>query len=187
MEHTIKDQTGLSCPLGLFGFATTTILLNIHNAGFFKLSVMIMAMGIFYGGIAQIIAGIMEWKKGNTFGTVAFISYGSFWLTLVFIWVAPYAGLPAADPISMGWYLTMWGMFTTVLFIATLVGNTIGRLIFGSLVILFALLAAANFTGNDAIHTFAGYVGILCGAFAFYEATAFVIHAKLEKNILPLM
>ena len=186
MERVIKDQTGIPTPLGLFGFAMTTILLNIHNAGFFPLSVMIMSMGIFYGGIAQIIAGIMEWKKGNTFGTIAFISYGSFWLTLVFIWAAPHAGLDAADPVSMGWYLTMWGIFTAVLFIGTLAGNTIGKLIFGSLVILFGLLAAANFTGNHDIHTIAGYVGILCGSFAFYEAAAIIINTKHNKKILPL-
>ena len=87
-------------PLGLFGFGMTTILLNIHNAGFYPLNVMIMAMGIFYGGIAQVIAGIMEFKKGNTFGALAFTSYGFFWLTLVFIWTAPEMGLPKTDPIA---------------------------------------------------------------------------------------
>ena len=186
MERIIQDRTGNPGPLGLFGFAMTTILLNIHNAGFFPLSVMIMSMGIFYGGIAQIIAGIMEWKKGNTFGAIAFISYGSFWLTLVFIWAAPKFGLDAADTVSMGWYLTMWGVFTFALFIGTLAGNTIGKLIFGSLVILFGLLAAANFTGNEEIHTIAGYVGILCGSFAFYEAAAVVINTKFARKIFPL-
>ncbi len=76
------------------GFGMTTVLLNIHNAGFFPVSAMVLAMGIFYGGIAQIIAGIMEFKKGNTFGTTAFISYGLFWLTLVALWVIPGTGAP---------------------------------------------------------------------------------------------
>lgn len=173
-------------PLGLAGFAMTTILLNIHNAGFYELSVMIMGMGVFYGGIAQLIAGIMEWKQGNTFGTVAFVSYGSFWLSLVFIWAMPKAGLPAADPASMGCYLGLWGVFTLALFIGTLRGKTIGKLVFGSLTILFFLLAAANFTGSHAIHTFAGYEGILCGGFALYESAGIVINEKFGRVVLPL-
>ncbi len=173
-------------PLGLAGFGMTTILLNIHNAGFFELNVMIMGMGIFFGGIAQLIAGCLEWAKGNTFGTTAFAAYGAFWLSLVFIWTAPLAGLPAASPVAMGWYLTMWGVFTGLLFIGTLKGATIGKLVFGSLTILFALLAAANFTGSHAIHVVAGYVGILCGGFALYESTALVINEKHGKTIFPL-
>lgn len=76
-------------PLGLMGFGMTTILLNLHNAGFFAFDVIILAMGIFYGGIAQIFAGLLEYKKGNTFGLTAFTSYGSFWLTLVAILIMP--------------------------------------------------------------------------------------------------
>ena len=173
-------------PLGLGGFAMTTILLNIHNAGFFELNVMIFAMGIFYGGIAQLIAGILEYKQGNTFGMVAFLSYGAFWLTLVFIWIAPNFGLKAADPFSMGCYLAMWGLFSFAMFIGTLKGKTIGKLVFGSLVVLFALLALANFTGSHAIHTFAGYEGIVCGSLALYEAAALVINEKYGRTVLPL-
>lgn len=173
-------------PLGLGAFALTTILLNIHNAGFFELNVMIMAMGIFYGGIAQLFAGVMEFKHGNTFGTVAFISYGSFWLSLVFIWVGPAMGLKAADPLSMGCYLTCWGIFSFAMFIGTLKGKTIGKLVFGSLVVLFALLALANFTGSHTIHTIAGYEGIVCGSLALYEACALVINEKMSRQILPL-
>ena len=173
-------------PLGLFGFAMTTILLNIHNAGFYPLNGMIMGMGVFYGGIAQIIAGILEWKKGNTFGGLAFTSYGSFWLTLVFLWSAPVMGLPASDPIAMGCYLALWGLFTFVLFCCTLKGAMAGKLVFGSLVILFGLLALANFTGSHEIHTVAGYEGILCGFFAFYEASALIINEKMGRKVLPL-
>lgn len=173
-------------PLGLAGFGMTTILLNLHNAGLFELNVMIMSMGVFYGGIAQVIAGIMESRQGNTFGTVAFTSYGSFWLSLVFIWTMPYLGLPAADAFSMGCYLGLWGVFTFALFIGTLRGKTIGKLVFGSLVVLFALLAMANFTGSHTIHTLAGCEGILCGAFALYEAAGVVINEKFGKTVLPL-
>ena len=90
-------------PLGLAGFALTTILLNIHNAGFYGLSAMIMGMGVFHGGIAQLIAGIMEYRQGNTFGTVAFVSYGSFSLSLVLTGAGPNLRLLAADPVCLGW------------------------------------------------------------------------------------
>ncbi len=186
MTTALQAKTANPAPLGLAGFAMTTILLNIHNAGFYELNVMIMGMGVFYGGIAQVIAGIMEYRQGNTFGAVAFTSYGSFWLSLVFIWVMPKAGLPAADAVSMGCYLAVWGSFTFALFIGALKGNTIGKLIFGSLTILFFLLAAANFTGSQAIHTVAGFEGILCGGFAFYEAAAIVINDRNGRQVLPL-
>ena len=186
MATTSLASTANPAPLGLAGFALTTILLNIHNAGFCELSVMIMGMGVFYGGIAQLIAGIMEYRQGNTFGTLAFVSYGAFWLSLVFIWAMPSFGLPMADPISMGWYLALWGLFTFALFIGTLKGKTIGKLVFGSLTILFFLLAIANFTGSHAIHTIAGFEGIVCGGFALYEAAAIVINEKYARQVLPL-
>ena len=186
MQAVPPTPTANPAPLGLAGFALTTILLNLHNAGFYELNVMIMGMGVFYGGLAQLIAGVMEFRRGNSFGTIAFVSYGAFWLSLVFIWAMPLAGLPKADPVSMGWYLALWGLFTFALFCGTLKGATIGKLVFGSLTILFFLLAAANFTGNAAIHTFAGFEGILCGGFALYEACALVINEKNGKRILPL-
>lgn len=188
MEQIIKDTTANPAPLGLFGFGMTTILLNIHNAGFFELNSMIMGMGLFFGGLQQVIAGVMEWKKGNMFAMSAFTSYGFFWISLVTLWVLPLSvtGITKPDGASMGFYLGLWGLFTFALFIGTLKGNTIGKLIFGSLVILFALLSAASFTGNVNIHTIAGYEGILCGFFAFYEAAAIVINEKLGREALPL-
>ena len=86
----------------------------------------------------------------------------------------------------MGCYLGIWGLFTLAFFIGTLNGNTIGKLIFGSLVILFGLLSAASFTGSESLHTIAGYEGILCGFFAFYEAAAIVMNEKLGRQVLPL-
>ena len=88
----IKDTTANPAPLGLLGFGMTTVLLNLHNAGFYELNSMILAMGICYGGAAQIVAGIMEWRKGNTFATTAFLSYGLFWFSLVALIVLPKLG-----------------------------------------------------------------------------------------------
>src|SRR6478609_7551146 len=130
MEQIIKDSTANPAPLGLFGFGMTTILLNVHNAGFFELNAMIMGMGIFFGGIQQVIAGIMEWKRGNIFGMGAFTSYGFFWLSLVALWILPLAGVAKPDGPSMGVYLGLWGLFTLAFYIAIQKGNTIGKLIF---------------------------------------------------------
>jgi len=85
----VTEKLANPAPLGLLGFGTTTVLLNLHNAGFYPLNSMILAMGLAYGGLAQVIAGIMEYKKGNTFGTVAFSSYGLFWWSLVLLLVFP--------------------------------------------------------------------------------------------------
>src|SRR5664279_2788008 len=129
----IKDSTANPAPLGLFGFGMTTILLNIHNAGFYELNAMILGMGIFFGGIAQIIAGIEEWKKNNTFGATAFTAYGAFWLTLVALILIPKTSFGAAlksDETSMGFYLLVWGLFTLFMYVGTLKLNRALQTIF---------------------------------------------------------
>jgi len=174
-------------PLGLLGFGMTTVLLNIHNAGFFPLSIMILSMGLFYGGMAQIIAGILEFKKGNTFGMTAFISYGFFWISLVAIIVFPKMGISEATPPAfMGWYLFMWGLFTACMFVGTLKANRALQVIFGSLVILFWLLAIRDWTGSELIGEVAGWEGLFCGLSAIYLAAAEIINEKFERVILPV-
>ena len=184
---TQKDTTANPAPLGLLGFGMTTVLLNIHNAGFFEMGAMILAMGIFYGGMAQIFAGVMEWKKGNTFGTTAFTSYGFFWLTLVALIVMPKLGwIEASGTVAMGWYLLMWGIFTGVMFIGTLKINKALQFVFGSLTVLFLLLAIGDFTGSSMIKQIAGFEGIVCGASAIYTGLAQVINELYGKTVLPL-
>jgi uncharacterized protein len=183
----IRDTTANPAPLGLLGFGMTTILLNLHNAGFFPLGSMILAMGIFYGGIAQIIAGCMEWKKKNTFGTTAFTSFGLFWMTLVGLIVLPKMGwAEAASNEAMVAYLTMWGIFTGLMFIGTLKLNRAIQFVFASLAILFFLLAIGDATGSAAIKKIAGYEGIICGASAIYTAMAQVLNEVYGKTVLPL-
>jgi len=174
-------------PLGLMGFGMTTVLLNIHNAGFFPIDSMILAMGIFYGGLSQVIVGCMCFKRGDTFGTTAFTSYGLFWLTLVGLLVLPKMGLAAASPAGfMGWYLTMWGIFTAFMFVGSLRYPRAKQVVFGSLTILFFLLAARDFTGSELIGTIAGFEGIFCGASAIYFAMAQVLNAEYGRTILPV-
>ena len=179
-----KDLTGNPAPLGLMGFGMTTVLLNLHNTGLFTLGTMILAIGIFYGGIAQVIAGIMEWKKGNTFATTAFISFGFFWLTLVGLIVFPKLGWGSAPETSaMVAFLIMWGIFTSGLFIATLKINRSLQFIFGSLAILFFLLALGDALHSETIKHIAGYEGIICGFSAIYTALAQIINEVYKKDI----
>ncbi len=180
----IKDTTANPAPLGLMGFGMTTILLNLHNIGFFELSSIILAMGLFYGGVAQIIAGVMEWKKDNTFGTTAFTSFGLFWISLVAIIVGPTIGFgKAPDSNAMGSYLLMWGIFTLGMFIISLKLDSALQFVFGSLAILFIMLAIADFTGIALIKTIAGYVGIICGASAIITALRQVLNDVHEQSI----
>ncbi|MGD1005292.1 MAG: acetate uptake transporter [Methanoregulaceae archaeon] len=186
---TNRDLTGNPAPLGLMGFGMTTVLLNLHNAGLFTLGSMILAMGIFYGGIAQLIAGSMEWKKGNTFATTAFCSYGLFWLSLVALIMIPSMGLgEKTSPVAMAAYLAMWGLFTAVMFIGTLRFNRAMQVVFATLAILFFLLALGDLTGISAITQLAGWEGILCGFSAIYTALAQVVNETYGKGtmIIPL-
>jgi len=186
---TTRDLTGNPAPLGLMGFGMTTVLLNLHNAGLFTLGSMILAMGIFYGGIAQLIAGSMEWKKGNTFATTAFCSYGLFWLSLVALIMIPSMGLgDKTSSAAMAAYLAMWGLFTAVMFIGTLRFNRAMQVVFATLAILFFLLALGEFTGISAITQLAGWEGILCGFSAIYTALAQVVNETYGKGsmIVPL-
>ena len=157
-------------PLGLMGFGMTTVLLNLHNAGFFEVGAMIIAMGFFYGGMAQVFAGIMEFRKANTFGTTAFTSYGLFWISLGLIWILETSGFIGEDTNYLAWYLAMWGVFTAYMFIGTLKLNRALQVVFGTLTILFFLLAIGRWADSEVITKIAGWEGIFCGLSAIYAA-----------------
>lgn len=188
-ETIIKDNTANPAPLGLLGFGMTTMLLNIHNAGIYELNSMIMGMGIFMGGIAQIFAGLQEWRKNNTFGATAFTAYGSFWLSLVALWLIPATSFGSnykSSETAIGWYLLLWGIFTFFMFIATIKLSRLLQVVFFTLTVLFILLSVSAFTDNKSLHTFAGYEGIVCGASAFYGCGAIIINEVYGRKVLPL-
>jgi uncharacterized protein len=183
MKHTQANPA----PLGLIAFGLTTVLLNFHNAGFYPLSSMILAMGLTYGGTAQIIASAMEYKNGNTFATVAFASYGLFWWSFAVLLLLPKLGLAAApDEASLVTYLFMWGLFTAAMFIATIKLSRGLQAIFATLAILFFLLALGDYTGNTTITIIAGYEGILTGLIAMYVGLAEVINETYARKVLPV-
>ena len=181
------DTTANPAPLGLCAFALTTLMLNIHNAGFFELDTTIMVMGLFYGGLAQIIVGIMEWKKNNTFGTLAFTSYGLFWWSLVGIFALPAMGVvKAPSDTSIAFFLGVWELLSFFLLIATFKLNKALQVTFATLNLLFILLITAKVTGNHHIHVVAGYVGIVCALSAFYTGIAQVINEVYKKTVMPI-
>lgn len=205
------EKSANPAPLGLLGFGMTTILaMFVHNVRLRPIDGMVIGMGIFYGGMAQIIAGILEYKKGNTFGTTAFTSYGLFWLSFVTLnWLgtstvaglgiwpfsayAPYTPWLVSQEASMA-YFFMWGLFTLFMFFGTLKANRAIQLVFMSLAVLFfllavksALLSYTSLTSTD-LELFTriiGTEGVICGASAVYLALAEVLNEAHGKTVLP--
>ncbi|MGD6805430.1 MAG: acetate uptake transporter [Candidatus Bathyarchaeia archaeon] len=191
MSNSIVTKLANPAPLGLLGFGLTTVLLNLHNAGLFGLNSMILAMGLAYGGLAQVIVGIMEFKKGNTFGTVAFSSYGLFWWSLVALLLLPgttfFGTIAKADNTAMAAYFFMWGLFTLAMFFGTLKANRALQFVFGSLFVLFFMLMARELMGNPVwFNTITGIEGVICGFSAVYLGLAEVINEANGKTILPI-
>jgi succinate-acetate transporter protein len=187
----MADKLANPAPLGLLGFGMTTVLLNLHNAGLFPLSSMILAMGLVYGGLAQVIAGAMEYKKGNTFATLAFSSYGLFWWSLVILLLLPNfsflsPAVTTAGDTAMAAYFFMWGMFTLLMFFGTLKTNRALQFVFSSLTVLFFLLTIVRLTGNSDLLLITGIEGVICGASAIYTGIAEVLNEVYERTVLPL-
>ena len=195
-SESMNEKLANPAPLGLLGFGLTTVLLNLHNAGFYPIDTMILAMGLAYGGLAQIIVGIMEFRKGNTFGTTAFTSYGLFWWSLVLLLILPktpvFTGLAAPTETAMAAYFFLWGLFTFAMFFGTLKTNRVLQFVFMSLAILFFLLTVRDLTGNATIigdltiGTITGYEGIICGLSAVYLGFAEVLNEAQGKTVLPI-
>lgn len=185
----MSEKLANPAPLGLLGFGMTTVLLNLHNAGLYPLDSMILAMGIAYGGLAQVLTGIMEYRKGNTFGTVAFSSYGLFWWSLVILLLLPKIfgqGLAHTNQ-SIAAYFFMWGLFTLAMFFGTLKTNRTLQFVFMSLAILFFLLTIRDALGITGLFAqVVGIEGIICGFSAIYLALAEVLNEAYGKTILPI-
>ncbi|MGO8806108.1 MAG: acetate uptake transporter [Candidatus Bathyarchaeia archaeon] len=187
MSNDFISKLANPAPLGLLGFGLTTVLLNLVNAGAFPLDTMILAMGIAYGGVAQIIVGAMEYKKGNTFGTVAFTSYGLFWWSFVLLLILPkFTGFAAPSAASLVAYFIMWGIFTFAMFFGTLKANRALQLVFGSLTVLFIMLAITQYAKSTTFTHITGIEGIICGLSAVYLGVAEVLNESHKKTVLPI-
>ena len=184
-QAVTKDETQWANPgaLGLFGFGLNTILLQIHNLGLID-STMPLVYGIIWGGVAQIIAGIIDGKRGDIFGLTAFVSYGAFWIGLALTFVFQWAGFIEADSAGLAWTMIMWGIFTFCMMFGTLKMTFMHFFVFASLVVLFGLLAAVFFGALSA--KVAGVEGLFCGGAATYGAAAVIINNKFGRQVLPL-
>ena len=184
-QETAKSEPHWGNPgaLGLAAFGLNTILLQIHNLGWID-STMPLVYGIIWGGIIQIIAGIIDGRRGDTFGLTAFCSYGAFWIGLALTFVFQWTGLVLADSAGLAWTMIIWGIFTFFMMIGTLKMTRMHFFVFSSLVVLFGLLAAAFFGAISP--KVAGVEGIFCGGAAVYGAAAVIINGKFGRTVLPL-
>ena len=178
-------------PLGLSAFAVTTFVLSAVNAGLIPLGVktVVLSLALFYGGIVQIIAGIWEFKKNNTFGATAFCSYGAFWLAYwgLSVYFKPADGMSAADTdVALGFFLLSWTIFTAMLMVAVLRTNVALSSTFGALIVTFVLLTSSHLMHSHTLEQLGGWMGLLTAALAFYTAFAGVVNETWKRAVLPV-
>ncbi|MDD1719229.1 MAG: acetate uptake transporter [Methanoregulaceae archaeon] len=184
----IKDITAGAGALGLLGYGMPGVLVSLANAGIIQAGSAILGMVIFMGGFAMFTAGLMEWKKGNTYGMAAYGSYGLFWFSYGALLLLPVLGLAkdSGGAGAMAAYLALWGLFTLILFIGSLKMSRTLQFVLGTLALVFFLEAAGAATGTGLFTVSAGYVGIVSGLAAIYTALAPVLNDIYGKTIAPL-
>jgi uncharacterized protein len=175
-------------PLGLAAFALTTFVLSTFNAGILPATVeaVVLPLALFYGGFAQILAGMWEFKKANTFGALAFTSYGAFWLSFAALVKFVAGDLPAADADKgIGIFLLAWTIFTAYMTLASLRTSPILVIVFVTLTLTFLFLTVGAFAGSDSLSKLGGWLGILTALEAWYASAAGVTAATFGRPILP--
>jgi hypothetical protein len=193
--HTQEAPLAIAdpAPLGLAGFGVTTMMLSFINAGVIGAgaTVAVLPMAFAYGGLAQLLAGMWAFKRGNTFAATAFTSFGAFWLSyylLVDVFAAQIKPASDAGPI-IGLYLFMWGVFTLYMFIASLAGTKAVMVVFFLLFLTFILLALGAWGwgggGGTGFTHIGGWVGILTAIAALYTSFADVTNATFKRIVLP--
>ncbi|WP_333778928.1 acetate uptake transporter, partial [Streptomyces sp. IBSBF 3136] len=182
--------SGDPAPLGLAGFALTTLLLSFINTNLLKEAaaiIPVLALALFYGGLAQFIAGLFEFRRGNTFGATAFVSYGAFWLS--YWWLAPRLEVVGGAHNALGLFLLGWGVFTAYMAVAALRVSLAVLAVLVLLTITFVLLAIGAFQTGLPPHTVTevgGWFGIATGLVALYTSAATVINDTHGRPLLPI-
>jgi succinate-acetate transporter protein len=177
-------------PLGVAAFAMTTFVLSLFNANLVgnpKLEAVVLPLALIYGGFAQLLAGMWEFKKNNTFGAVAFTSYGAFWISFVGYvkYIAP--TLPPADAhTATGIFLLSWTIFTAYMFLASIKTNAILTAIFGALLVAFTCLTVGAFNTNASLTHAGGWFGLVTAALAWYLSAAVVTNSTWGRTVLPV-
>jgi len=187
---TPADMIADPGPLGLAAFAMTTFVLSCFNAGFFgaksPLEAVVLPLALFYGGFSQLLAGMWEFRKANTFGALAFTSYGAFWLSFAAYvkFVAPGLGAGAAS--ATGLYLLGWTIFTAYMTVASLRVSVAVAAVFVALLLTYALLTVGAFAGSAGISVIGGYLGLVTAVLAWYASFAGVVNATWKRSVLPI-
>jgi hypothetical protein len=178
-------------PLGLAGFGLTTLVLSVVNANWVgggpATFPVVLGMAFAFGGLAQLLAGMWEFRTGNTFGAVAFTSFGAFWLSFYFLVSFNVAELPKTEiAAALGLYLWAWGIFTGLLFLCTFASPRALQLLFLLLTVTFILLGIGNSGGTTSMIHAGGYFGIATAAVALYIMTADIMKAVYKRSVLPV-
>jgi succinate-acetate transporter protein len=177
-------------PLGLAGFAMTTFVLSVFNAGIIsdaKLEAVVLPLALFYGGLAQLLAGMWEFRKANTFGALAFTSFGAFWLSFAAYvkFVAP--TLPATDANkATGLYLLAWTIFTAYMTIAAMRTNLAVLAVFVALTLTFLALTIGELSTTTSITKLGGWLGLITAVIAWYASFAGVTNATWRRTVVPV-
>lgn len=176
-------------PLGLAAFALTTFVLSMFNAGLVSKAgePVVLGLALAYGGVAQILAGMWEFRTGNTFGAVAFTSFGAFWISF-WAFVTFFEGdVPAANvAASVGLYLIAWGIFTTYMFVASLRTNAAVAAVFFLLAVTFFLLGIGNANESNGMVEAGGWFGLATAVAAWYASFAAVVNSTFGRTVLPV-
>jgi len=182
-----EKKLGNPAVVGLAGFAMTTLVLQFHNVGWCGLGPVVV-LGLFFGGLAQFIAGFAEQKMGNNFGFSAFVAYGAFWIGLALILLMNHFGIYKSTPTDIGWYLFGWMLYTMFMLFCAFRIHTAMIITFFLLFLGFALLVFAHFVQpplSKTITVIAGYELMACAASAFYMMIAIIMNDLAGKTVLP--
>ena len=176
--------------LGLVGFGLTTVLLSLVNAGILPPGgeAVVIPLALTYGGLAQIVAGVFEFRVGNTFGMTAFLSYGAFWWWFALMLIFAHTGvidITEAGP-TVGVALLLWGVLTLYLWISTFRMARVIFVVFLTLWITFFLLGLGGVLGQTGLTRAGGWLGLVCGALAMYGSFGLVTNATFGRSVVPL-
>jgi uncharacterized protein len=182
-ESMITQKIGNPAVVGLAGFGLTTLLLQFHNLGVCSLGP-VLAMGLIFGGVAQMIAGFQEQKTGNNFGYSAFVAYGAFWIGLSIIFILNYLKIYESSATDVGFYLLGWALYTLIMLIASFRIHVAMVVTFTSLLIGFILLVIGHF-GHPAMNVVAAFDLIICALSAWYMMAGIIINDLAGKTVIP--
>jgi succinate-acetate transporter protein len=184
MATPTQESLGNPTPLGLVTFGLSTVLLSFANAGLYDAGTEVIGQALFVGGVVQLVAGILEFVKGNTFGSVVFSSFGGFWIVVGTNGILPGIGGPAANAGTSGTFFLLWGIYVFLLFLGVYKGKVLA-LVVGSLSLLLFLLAFATYAGSGGLVAVCGWVGVICGGSALYLGCAITLLETTGKKVLP--